>query len=144
MITEPEYLEELEKQEEGKKNKAPSVAAKSRKRGNIQSKSTKKKKKRKETFSSSSSEESGTDFSYVSSKENVSGRENLSFDEELDDEEILKNLWASLSPPACKSDNLNKWFAFMYQLCSISLLENRLKNFCIMKMVQLLLLALIA
>ena len=144
MITEPEYLEELEKQEEGKKNKAPSVAAKSRKRGNIQSKSTKKKKKRKETFSSSSSEESGTDFSYVSSKENVSGRENLSFDEELDDEEILKNFWASLSPPACKSDNLNKWFAFMYQLCSISLLENRLKNFCIMKMVQLLLLALIA
>ena len=81
MITEPEYLEELEKLEEGKKNKAPSVAAKSRKRGNIQSKSTKKKKKRKETFSSSSSEESGTDFSYVSSKENVSGRENLSFDE---------------------------------------------------------------
>ena len=144
MITEPEYLEELEKLEEGKKNKAPSVAAKSRKRGNIQSKSTKKKKKRKETFSSSSSEESGTDFSYVSSKENVSGRENLSFDEELDDEEILKNFWASLSPPACKSDNLNKWFAFMYQLCSISLLENRLKNFCIMKMVQLLLLALIA
>ena len=123
MITEPEYLEELEKLEEGKKNKAPSVAAKSRKRGNIQSKSTKK-KKRKETFSSSSSEESGTDFSYVSSKENVSGRENLSFDEELDDEEILKNFWASLSPPACKSDNLNKWFAFMYQLCSISLLEN--------------------
>ena len=49
MITEPEYLEELEMLEEGKKNKAPSVAAKSRKRGNIQSKSTKK-KKQKEDF----------------------------------------------------------------------------------------------
>ena len=50
MITEPEYLEELEMLEEGKKNKAPSVAAKSRKRGNIQSKSTKKKKKKKRNF----------------------------------------------------------------------------------------------
>ena len=84
--------------EEGKKNKAPSVAAKSRKRGNIQSKSTKKKNKKK-TFSSSSSEECGTNFSDVSSKENASGSENLSFDEELDDE-MLKNFWASLSPPA--------------------------------------------
>ena len=51
MITEPEYLEELEMLEEGKKNKAPSVAAKSRKRGNIQSKSTKKKKKKEKKLS---------------------------------------------------------------------------------------------
>ena len=44
MVTEPEYLEELEKLEEGKKKKVPSGAAKSRKRGNIQDKLTKRKK----------------------------------------------------------------------------------------------------
>ena len=43
MITEPEYLDELEKLEEGQKNKAPYVAAKSRKRSKTQNKSTKRK-----------------------------------------------------------------------------------------------------
>ena len=48
MITEPEYLGNLEKLEKWKKNKALSVAAKSRKRGNIQNKSTERKKKKEE------------------------------------------------------------------------------------------------
>ena len=29
---------------------------------------------------------------------------------------MLKNFWASLSPPACESDVLNKWFACVYQI----------------------------
>ena len=64
VITEPEYLEELEKLE-GKKNKALSVAAIStfKTNGNIQNKSTKRKKqKEEETSSSSSSEECETDL----------------------------------------------------------------------------------
>ena len=51
MITEPEYLEELVKLEEGKKNKVLFVALKSRIRDNIQNKSTKRKKKKKNIFS---------------------------------------------------------------------------------------------
>ena len=43
MITEPEYLDELEKLEERQKNKAPYVAAKARKRSKTQNKSTKRK-----------------------------------------------------------------------------------------------------
>ena len=50
VITEPEYLEELGKLEEVKKNKAPSVAAKSRKRCNMQNKSTTRKKKRRRRY----------------------------------------------------------------------------------------------
>ena len=42
VITMPEYLHELEKLE-GKKNKAPSLAAKSRKRSKTQNKSAKRK-----------------------------------------------------------------------------------------------------
>ena len=49
MITEPEYLGNLEKLEKWKKNKALSVAAKLRKRGNIQNKSTERKKKKEVT-----------------------------------------------------------------------------------------------
>ena len=109
MITEPDNLEELEKLE-GKKNKAPSVAAKSRKRSNIQNKSTKRKKEREEETSSSSfSEECETDLSDASSEENASGSENLIFDEELDDEEMLKNFWAIF-------DILNKRYACVYQI----------------------------
>ena len=29
---------------------------------------------------------------------------------------MLNNFWASLSPPACKSDVLNKWSACVYQI----------------------------
>ena len=29
---------------------------------------------------------------------------------------MLKNFWASLRPPACKSDALNKWFDCVYQI----------------------------
>ena len=47
---------------------------------------------------------------------NSSGSKNLSLDEELDDEKMLKIFWASLSPPACKSDILNKWFTCVYQI----------------------------
>ena len=118
MITEPDNLEELEKLE-GKKNKAPSVAAKSRKRSNIQNKSTKRKKqKEEETSSSSSSEECETDLSDASSEENASESENLIFDEELDDEEVLKNFWAI-------SDVLNKWYACVYQI------KNKLQLFIV-------------
>ena len=63
---------------EGKKNKASSVV-KSRKRGNIQNKSTKRKKqKEKDSFSSSSSKEFKTNLSDESSEEYPSGSKNLS------------------------------------------------------------------
>ena len=29
---------------------------------------------------------------------------------------MLKNFWASLSPPACESDILNNWFTCVYQI----------------------------
>ena len=117
MITEPENLKELENFEEGKKKKAQSFAAKSRKRGNIQNKSTKRKKQKEEDTSSSlSSEECETDLSDESSEENASGSKNLRFDEKLDDEETLKNFWESLSPSAWETDVLNKWFACVYQI----------------------------
>ena len=116
-MTEPEYLEELVELEEGKKNKVLSVAVKSRIRDNIQNKSTKRKKKKEEHISSSSSsEECGTDLFDESRQENASGSENLSVDEELDNEEMLKNFRESLSPLACESDVLNKWFACAYQV----------------------------
>ena len=119
MITEPDNLEKLERLEEGKKTQAPSVAAKSRKRSNIQNKSTKRKKqKEEETSSSSSSEECETDLSDASSEENASESENLIFDEELDDEEMLKNFWAI-------SDVLNKWYACAYQI------KNKLQLFIV-------------
>ena len=127
VITEPEYLEELDKLEEGKKNKAPCVAIKSRKRGNIKNKSTKRKKQReKDTSSSSSSEECETDLSDESSEKNTSGRKNLRSNEELDDEEMLKNFWEILSLPTCESDVLNKLFACVYksQINHIFLLQN--------------------
>ena len=52
----------------------------------------------------------------VSSEKNSSGSKNLISDEELDDEEMLKNFGAILSSPACKSDVLNKWFICVYQI----------------------------
>ena len=62
---------------EGKKNKASSVV-KSRKRGNIQNKSTKRKKqKEKDSFSSSCSKEFKTNLSDESSEEYPSGSKNL-------------------------------------------------------------------
>ena len=67
MITEPEYLEELEKLEEGEKNRPPSVAAKSRKRGKIRERNKKKK-----ILASSSSEKCETCLSDQGSEENTS------------------------------------------------------------------------
>ena len=64
VITKPVYLDELEKLEEGKKNKAPSVATRSWKRSKIQNKSTKRKNQKEDDNSpSSSSEECETDLS---------------------------------------------------------------------------------
>ena len=47
---------------------------------------------------------------------NVSGKGNLSFDEEWDDEEMLKNFYESLILPASKSGILNKWFTCASQI----------------------------
>ena len=88
----------------------------SRKRGNIESKLTKRKKQKEEdTSSSSSSEECETYLSDESSEENASGSKNLTWCG-ISWWKMLKNFWESLSPPACKSDVLNKWFACVYQM----------------------------
>ena len=63
VITKPEFLDKSEKLEEGEKNKAPSVAAKSRKRSKTQNKSIKRKNQKEDNSPPSFSKECETNLS---------------------------------------------------------------------------------